>query len=630
MKSQRLATEQFEFLRAEVTAAGLPEQFVFDTAWEGGQFKGVAYHTDEHTRVDIHRGAKLTYKDFAIVSDSAFSVRREGALWTVTPHCWKGFGEICIDESELSETAASMRGRLNDIQMAVVNELLPLTFAAETRLSGDWMWQGDSKKWRATTKLATQNLSFMMQGRGFDWLPDITLAATVEPDTISLEAAAAQPGLSWQASIDTEGWEPDASVRGALHVEMEAATLPEIHPSLDRFDGAILGDASISGTLNAPQVSAAGTWKEGALVWLEPSVELSAIDLQWQADPNGWQIQGNAQSEQGGALSIQGRGDGYDLDANIEGDIASTGLNLQSEQWDVTAVPRAHVIASQGNVSFDGAAHIPKAKITIRTLPSALPKPVPDVRVRGRPDPIAAGTQERLQGTLQISLGDDVRLELLALAVRLRGEVVAQISGTEVVALHGELTVADGSLNASGQSLKVKEGRILFSGDPTLPYVDLIATRDIKDYSPPLEVGLRVSGRTDSLKTTVYSMPAMNETRALSFLVLGRDFNEESDADSSQLLSAAISLGLSQSQGVVDQLRGVLGLDELSALAAEQNDVAIVAGKRITEDLYVRYSYNALSAISALIIRYHLTDKWRLEATNDVNSSMDLLYEFSR
>jgi translocation and assembly module TamB len=74
----------------------------------------------------------------------------------------------------------------------------------------------------------------------------------------------------------------------------------------------------------------------------------------------------------------------------------------------------------------------------------------------------------------------------------------------------------------------------------------------------------------------------------------------------------------------------VLGLDELAALAAEQNDVAIVAGKRITEDLYVRYSYNALSAVSALIIRYHLSDRWRLEATNDVNSSMDLLYEFSR
>ena len=89
-------------------------------------------------------------------------------------------------------------------------------------------------------------------------------------------------------------------------------------------------------------------------------------------------------------------------------------------------------------------------------------------------------------------------------------------------------------------------------------------------------------------------------------------------------------MGLSQTQGVVQQLRGVLGLDELSALAAEQNDVAIVAGKKITDDLYVRYSYNALSAVGALIIRYHLTDRWRLEASNDVNSSMDLLYEFRR
>ena len=65
----------------------------------------------------------------------------------------------------------------------------------------------------------------------------------------------------------------------------------------------------------------------------------------------------------------------------------------------------------------------------------------------------------------------------------------------------------------------------------------------------------------------------------------------------------------------------MLGLDELSALAAAQNDVAIVAGKRITEDLYVRYSYNAISAVGALIVRYYLTDRWRLEVSNDVTSS---------
>ena len=96
------------------------------------------------------------------------------------------------------------------------------------------------------------------------------------------------------------------------------------------------------------------------------------------------------------------------------------------------------------------------------------------------------------------------------------------------------------------------------------------------------------------------------------------------------MLSAAISLGLSQSEGVVQQLRKALGLDELAALAAEQNDVAIVAGKKISDDLYVRYTYNAISAVGALIIRYHLSDRWRLEATNDANASMDLLYELSR
>ncbi len=634
LESTRLTTNQMAVETIKVSAQGPINELVFDAQWREGTVKGVLREVlSEQTSIAIESGAQVTYADLRLRNTAAFVVQRRGAWWNVTPHCWTGFGEVCIEASTLSESSASMQGRVSDFPLAVLNGTSELTFADGTRLNGSWRWQLQGHDWRGEAELSTQGLDFSAGGRRFDWLPDATLKTRFSSASVLLDASAAQPGLQWQANLEADGWSRDSQIQGSLRVELDAETLPlqdQDALALQHLQGAIHADAELSGRIGEPRLAAQGTWQQGAFKWSDPALELSEIDLAWQADEQGWQVRGTAQSEQGGALSIRGQGDGYRLDADMQADVASTGLRLQSDMWDVTAIPSAHLIARQGQARFTGQAHIPSAAVTVKTLPTSLPKPVADVRVRGRSLPEANASTNTVQGTLQVSLGDDVRLDLLALAVRLTGTVEAQISGTEVVALHGELTVADGSLSASGQTLKVKEGRILFSGDPNLPYVDLIATRDIKDYTPPLQVGLRISGRADALKTSVYSQPVMNETRALSFLVLGRDFNEASDADSNQLLSAAISLGLSQTQGVVEQLRGALGLDELSALAAEQNDVAIVAGKRITEDLYVRYSYNALSAVSALIIRYHLNERWRLEATNDVNSSMDLLYEFAR
>jgi translocation and assembly module TamB len=72
------------------------------------------------------------------------------------------------------------------------------------------------------------------------------------------------------------------------------------------------------------------------------------------------------------------------------------------------------------------------------------------------------------------------------------------------------------------------------------------------------------------------------------------------------------------------------GLDELSASAESQDSFAIVAGKRISDDLYVRYTYNTLSAVGVFLVRYELTSRWLLEAESGEQSSMDLLYSFEK
>jgi translocation and assembly module TamB len=462
-----------------------------------------------------------------------------------------------------------------------------------------------------------------------EWsLPDIAVQAGATDAGLDASISGQSPNLTFDGMLRLVGFQADGTIDASIQAQANLNALPVIVPDLTRLEGATTAQVSITGVISEPSITASGEWSDGAIRWANPEIELAQMVTSWSVTGQEWRIEGTGRPTQGGSVLITGEGVGFDKLMQVTANVTGTDIPLASENWQITASPNIDLQIAAEKIRFDGEVDVPQSRIEFKTLPSSLPRPSRDVKVIGRAT--VAEEVSALSGKVRVKLGDDVRLALFGLDVGLKGQLDAKVLGDELTSLVGELQFYDGSLEASGQILTVEEGRIRFSGDPNTPYVDLLAVRLIEDQSPKLKVGVRITGRTDDLQTAVYSEPSMSETRALSFLVLGRDFNESSEADGSQLISAAIGLGIKQSQGVVQELRGALGLDELSALAADQGDVAIVAGKRLTKDLYVRYTYNAMSAVGALIIRYYLTERWRMEATNDATSSMDFLYEFTK
>ncbi len=452
-------------------------------------------------------------------------------------------------------------------------------------------------------------------------------------------------GLQWQvrAGVDDaalaanlalrgEGFDLKAPIDGHLAVESrDLQSLAATIEALDTLDGTVAAEMQVTGTLEAPRFAVSGSVDSASVVLIDPPLAFDGIAVNFTADNDGWQAAGEARQsdrEQPGRFEFRAVGSGYSRSASIVVDVDAQKLALQSELWQLLVDGDLQAQAQDGRIEFTGRAQVPTARIAIEELPASVPRPSQDVVVVDRPPPEAAAT--RLDGRVTVRLGEDVRLSLPGLQGRLTGTLDAVVNNAEVTALRGEIDVVEGTVSAAGQTLAVRSGRVLFSGPPDKPYVDVVAMRTIADRQPSIDVGVRVWGDVDRLETSVYSEPAMTETRALSFLVLGRDFNESSELDSQALLNAALGLGLKRSTGVVQQLQRSLGLDELQALSTAQNDVAIVAGKRITDDLYVRYTYNALAAVGSLILRYHLTDRWRLEATTEDGNAMDLLYEFTR
>ena len=292
--------------------------------------------------------------------------------------------------------------------------------------------------------------------------------------------------------------------------------------------------------------------------------------------------------------------------------------------------PDLTLTVADGRARLRGRVDVPAAEIRLNTLPQSVPSPSEDVVVVGRESGNGNGGNA-MRVDVDIVLGDEVSLKAYGFTAELEGSLRARLDAQGRTSLRGTLDVTGGVLSAQGQLLTIESGTVVYNGPVSRPYIDLRAVRVIDDVTPSVTVGLHIRGDADNLTSSVFSEPPMSETRALGFLVLGRDITQDSeDTDGSQLMAAAINLGLSRSKGLTSELMRMTGLDELSASAESQDSFAIVAGKRISDDLYVRYTYNTLSAVGVFLVRYELTSRWLLEAESGEQSSMDLLYSFEK
>jgi translocation and assembly module TamB len=143
-------------------------------------------------------------------------------------------------------------------------------------------------------------------------------------------------------------------------------------------------------------------------------------------------------------------------------------------------------------------------------------------------------------------------------------------------------------------------------------------------------VGVRVRGSGRDPQASIFSQPAMGEADALSYLVIGRPMAQASTAEGANLRNSAVALGLKQAMPITDQLGQAVGLDELGLDPDSVDTGAVMAGKQITSDLYVRYSYGLFSRLGALLLRYRLNNRLSLEARSSEDQSLDLIYTRER
>jgi translocation and assembly module TamB len=257
------------------------------------------------------------------------------------------------------------------------------------------------------------------------------------------------------------------------------------------------------------------------------------------------------------------------------------------------------------------------------------------VNTRGRSQDVVLATDETRKVAkqayeldLNLMVGDQVRIVLYGLNAGVSGALRIRQSATRVLHVEGTLNLNEGVFSRYGVEFQLERGRLVYNGSLANPTVDVIARREIDSPTGKVVVRLVMTGAATDIQSRLVATPVMSEADALSYLLLGRPLRGSSGSDGSMLANAALSFGLKKAVPITAEIQSTLGLDQLSVGGKSVDSAAIVAGKRLSKNLYMEYNYGIFSRIGGLLLSYQLTEQLSLQAQSGTADSLDLIYKF--
>jgi translocation and assembly module TamB len=424
---------------------------------------------------------------------------------------------------------------------------------------------------------------------------------------------------------------------GTVHIRIaKLGFIQKLSPQVAAFSGHIQGDLQINGSIAAPNVLGQLVVDAPKIVLVGPGLTLTGVRLTAIGHGDSIGITAKAASG-GGTLNARGA-----IALNASGQnihLAIKGHRFQVVHIpDVTAYasPDLHVQVTPAKVAVTGTVTIPEASITPRNLPAAGVETVSSdqVIVTGRHKPVARATKRAIHANVKVILGKKVHIEGFGLKADLAGALrVIQQPGQQPTGA-GQINIVNGSYKAYGQNLDIQQGKILFAGGPVSePAVEIRAARyPAKDVT----VGVRVRGSVYHPQVSLFSHPSMDQSEQLSWLLLGQPLNQANGEQSNRIARAAVALGSSGGNQVLNKVGQKLGLNvgigsNPGTGAGQSSETAFTVGKYLTPKIYVSYGLGLFDQVSTLLLRYTLSSHWQLQTeSSSEGTGGDVIYSISR
>lgn len=583
----------FRDLVFDISLAGALDDWKSPGEWRGSVDKFVVTAPDESSRL-----RRISLRDPVAVVASADDA---------------SVGRFCLDgafDAEVCAEAAWAQGRSFDLTTRIdalpanhINQFFDTGFVLDQLLTGVVDVQianGDEISGKADIALSPGKIS----SRDREDLVVETGAGQIRMDVkngvlLTGEVVLPLPGtgqLNGSLAVHDVNDIQNSAISGEINIDAEnIALLQVLVPAIGDASGVLHGRVSISGTTANPLAGGTMKLQNGSFEYRPIGLQLEDINVQSSFDENQrFDLDGSFRAGDGvGQLRSRG----------VFSETRSSGIfiELSGENLRVIDVPEVQATANpdlrvgyrDGSLRIDGKLLVPYANIKPRQLPEVGASASDDVViVAGELD----GDEEKppesmlsMYGTLEVTLGDDVNVELDLAKAKVTGTTKFSWDGDLLPIANGRFDLT-GDVQAYGQVLEISEGGIRFSkvraDNPTLR---IRAEREIFGNSQIKRAGVLVAGTAKQPTIQAYTEPRTTEERALTLLVTGSDFD------------------LEQGVGAVD------------------------FGTYIAPKLFVSYGVGLFDRENVISARYDLGKGFGIKATSgQKESGVDLIYRIER
>ncbi|MFL6259045.1 MAG: translocation/assembly module TamB domain-containing protein [Thermoanaerobaculia bacterium] len=408
-------------------------------------------------------------------------------------------------------------------------------------------------------------------------------------------------------------------------------------PDLDNVKGTLSSDLTLGGTVAKPAANGSVLLQQAQADVPQYNLQIRQVALTAKSAGTGpIQIQGSARSGSGtvtlaGGLAL----DGSPSKLTLEG---KNFLASNTNDLKVLVSPRLQVALNGMRTDVTGDVTIPELAVNQEKRRKGAVQVSKDVIIV----PASATTvttpapSRQLYARVRAILGDKVTIKAQGFSGGLTGSLLVFEQPNKPVTAVGELEVQNGVYKSYGQDLTLDHGRVIFAGGPIdNPGLDLKAYRKATDGTI---AGINVTGTLKAPQATIYSDPAMDESNALAYLLLGHPLGQSTAQEGDLLANAANSLGLKGGNLVAKKIAARFGLEEARIESTGGiKQASLVVGKYLSPRLYVSYGLGLFQPVSTFNIRYLFSRQWSLQAQQGAAISgtgqatgVDLLYTVER
>ncbi|MDK1287535.1 translocation/assembly module TamB domain-containing protein [Pseudoalteromonas umbrosa] len=396
------------------------------------------------------------------------------------------------------------------------------------------------------------------------------------------------------------------------------------------LNGDVNGMVSFSGDLKQPNLLGEIQAQNVRIQSSYLPIQLTSLDLVADFDEDQVNLAGNMQTPQSGNARLNGHIDWQD-DLLVEGGIKGEQLFLSPISGVQLAIsPDLVMRYDEKLLDLQGVVEVPFARVQLDTLPEDAIV-VSDDQVFL--EDIAVQDQTPYidyQADIDIKLLDDVRVIALGLDAYLTGalDIERQIGNT--LLMGGEVSLLEGKYTAFGQDLVIETGQLGFNGPPDMPYLNIRAIRNPDTTADNVIAGVAATGSIASPQLTIFAEPAMDQARALEYLLNGAPFSEGDSGNNTLLAQLLLAKGIDKSKGLFTKAGKKLGLRDINLAAkGSGDDTQVELSGYITPSVQVSYRVGVFASLSEIAVRYRVFSKLYLEATSGLYDSIDLLYKFN-